>query len=250
MSEVGVLDRPDADGLGDGLFLLLAQSAFGGRPAFGDLVGVLLRHKVIGPLDGLVEQVHELDRSAGAGLERLAVRAHHRAKGDVLQRNLFRREPCRPRGREDHLKMQALPRVHDIQHAIGMKRTNAVSNRRQVRRGVEIRIIRLLNDQRQWRAILGLELRQEHARRALGFRQQPGLPKAGNNFRQVFVIITLTSHILSVQFDSQSPIDTLAMAQRNLTMDSPRHDSHLIAGLELNNSLAGPLGKICIRIKT
>src|SRR5215472_7574581 len=68
--QVGVLERADADRLGDLVPLRRVLVAVGDDPP--------------GPLDGLVDQVRQLDLLAGAGLEPLPAGAGHQANGRVL----------------------------------------------------------------------------------------------------------------------------------------------------------------------
>ena len=79
LRQVGVLDGADADGFGD--LPGVPRRKVPGRPAWRRR----WRDDRLAPADAFVEQTFQPDRFAGAGFERLAVFAQHRAEADVLQ---------------------------------------------------------------------------------------------------------------------------------------------------------------------
>ena len=141
LREVGVLERPDADGFGDPL-PLLGRKLRPGR--LGVVIGADDRQR---PLDSLVEQPFQADSVAGARLERPAVLAEHRAEADVLEFDVGVAPAAG--GREELVEMQALPMIDDVKNRIGSPGLYPILDRGQIGRAVEKRPVLLLDQERR-----------------------------------------------------------------------------------------------------
>src|SRR5207249_11463695 len=114
--QVGVLDRSDTDGLGDRVKLGRIETCR----------GVELDQDAARAVDGLLEQVAELDVVSGPGPEPVAVRAEDQAYLGVLEAGA-RGYPARLSGhREHHLEVQRLNRADHVDGPVDVEHVDAV----------------------------------------------------------------------------------------------------------------------------
>jgi hypothetical protein len=238
LGEVGVLDGPDADLARDVFFLVVRQRL---GAAEGHVLGVLLRHEVQGAFLGLVQQGHEFDSAALAGLKRFAVGPHHGAEGDVLQGHAGRGEPRQPRGREELLKVERLPRIDHVEDFVGppprgllRPRAATVPYGRKVGRGVQVPLIGFLDKEGQGGAVLGDELGlagvigQEDALRAFGLGDEALGLEVLDDARQVVVVGRLASDVGILQQHAKPGVDFIAVVHRYAGSIFPGRDFLLV----------------------
>ncbi len=144
LRQIGILQRPDADGLRHALPLLRRKLRTVGIPF------VILGDDRRGPIHGFVEQALEADGIARARLIRPAVFAEHRAEADVSK--VAGVVPGELRRGEQVFEVQALPMVDDVQHGIRLPALDAVLDRRQIGRRVKKRAVLLTNEHRRFLA--------------------------------------------------------------------------------------------------
>src|SRR5690606_18667859 len=120
--------------------------------------------------------------------ERLAVRAVHGAKAHVLQLHAGRYEAGQASRGEDHLEVQGLALVDEVQGAVGLEHVGPVAGGGQVGGSVQVAAAGLLHDQRQRIAFGVPELVHEHALGAVVLGQQALGLQVGDDVGQVVVV--------------------------------------------------------------
>ncbi len=128
LAEIGIFDRSDAHGFGDGGDLLFAQVRE--FVALGEpfLTGLLVF--VPSQADSLFDQLFEFRRSSRAGSEGAAVFSQDRAKADVVQFDLVV-APAAGLG-EQGAEVQRLAGVHHVQNGVRLEMLDAVADGGQV----------------------------------------------------------------------------------------------------------------------
>ena len=133
-------------------------------------------------LDGLVDQIREPHRIAGARLEHLLVGAEHGAERDVLRaRGSLQPAGLRADG-EHHGEMLRLRRADDVEQPRTAERLRAVTQRREIRGAVAVAAVLLAHDERQRLAVAIREPRRKGAQRAVVDAREPFLLELGGDF--------------------------------------------------------------------
>ena len=135
-----------------------------------------------GALDGLVDQIREPHRIAGARLEHFLVGAEHGAERHVLRaRGSLQPAGLRADG-EHHGEMLRLRRADDVEQACTAERLRAVTQCREIRGAVAVAAVLLAHDERQRLAVAIREARRKSAQRAVVDAREPFLLELGRDF--------------------------------------------------------------------
>ena len=149
--QVRVLQRADADRLGD--------------PAAQLRVVIAVLNDFLGTPHGLVDQVDQLDRSAGPAAEPLPVGSTDQADGGVLSAYSLRQPAGLAGGREHHLKVLGLLGADHVDEPARVQVADPVPDRGHVRGVVSVASVGLAQDQGQRCAVPAGESGRECAQR-------------------------------------------------------------------------------------
>lgn len=148
------------------------------------------------------------------------------------------------RGSEDHLEVQGLALVDEVQRAVGFQYVGAVAGGGEVGGGVQVSAAGLLHDQRQRVAFGVLELVHKHALGAVAFAEQALGLEVGDHVGQVIVVGALAFHVGHAQLHAKAVIQRLAVAEGNIVEAVPQAQAFGVASLQLHRQLAGALGEL------
>ena len=232
LGQVGVFDCAHPYGVGD-----LAQFGF-------VQFRVLALDQTVGALFGFIDQVDQFHRAAVAGLEWAAVGTVHGAETHVLQLHAGWDEAGQARSAEDHLEVQGLALVDEVQGAIGLQYVGAITGGSQVSGGIQVAAAGFLHDQWQWVAFGVLELVHEHALGAVALAEQALGLEVSNHVGQVVVVGALALDVGHAQFHAQAVVECLAVAQGDIVEAGPQAQAFGIAGLQLHHQFASALGEL------
>ncbi len=242
--QIGVLDRADAD-LGavlDDLFL-----------GEGDLLVVLLAHDRRRPLDRLVQKlsmcIRDRHRLARPGLERLAVLAQDRAERELDGVRLVVQPAGPPRGLEDHLEVQRLADVHDVQKGVRAEVLDAVADRGEVGGGIAVAAVGLLDDQRDGVAVRALHIVEEDAQCALGAHRDAGLLQQPAGLLQHGVVAGLADDVGVADVHVELVEDRVEVDLRLVDEPLPHGQRLLVARLEVDDPAPGPLLELLVGVE-
>ena len=168
----------------------------------------------------------------------------------VLERRGLRHEARATADGEDLLHVQLLAIVDEVQDAIGVEVTGAVTCRSEIRGGVEEATIGLLHDHRLRIALAVAQFLEEHHPRAVAFLQQAALTQFLDHHGKIRVIGALALQVGAGQRDTERAVDRLGVRRRHLDEALPQRQAVGVARLQFHDVVAGAVGKGGIAVET
>ena len=198
--QVGVLDRADAERVGDGGL------------ALGRQVARALLHGRRGPVDPLGQQVDEALGPAAAAGQLLAVGPEDEAERDVDGLVVVGQVAGQRGHGEDQAQVQGLLGPDDVDEPGGAEAAGAVAHGGQVGRRVAVAAVGLAHDERERLAVAVLEALGEHAEGAVVLDQQALLVELGDDDGQQRVVEALPHDVVGGQEDAEQVVDLAGVA--------------------------------------
>ncbi len=218
--QVGVLDRADAGLLGDLVQLVFRE--------------VMTPFRYDGPrlVDGRVEQVHELDGVAGAGLERPTVRAQHGAERNVGDVDVVGEPAGAAGGLENQPEVQGLA---GVEQPVGFEVTDAVADGGQIGGVVAVAPILLADHKRDGVTVRGRDLLGVHDEGTVAFHSDTSSGQLGDDVGQPGVVERLAGRVVWFQQHTEPVVDLLE-GELGLSDDgAPAGDRGVVIGLQRHN---------------
>ena len=218
--QVGILHGADADLPGDGRAHGLVE------------VGPGLVDDRAGLLDGLVEQHHQPQRLARAGLEDLAVLAEHVADLHVHRHDVVGEPAGLARGVPHHVEVQRLRRPDDVEHPVRLEVVHAVADRREVGRRVAVAAVGLADDERHRLALAAGVAVEEDAERAVRHRRDArGLELVAERAEHG-VVGRLPGEVEVGERDAEGGVDRVEVGLGEVDELLPQREGVGVAGLQ------------------
>ncbi len=206
---------------------------------FGVEVGALVRHRRLGALERLVEQLDQLDRITASAAEHLAVVAEHAAERHVHRLGRRLQPAGHLRHLEHHLQVLGLRGADHVEQQIGVEMLGPVEHAGEVARGVHERAGARPHDQRERLVVAVREAGHEHDLGAVAVGEEARSIEPVVDLGHQRLVLALAGEVVVGEEHAELAVDDVEVVVRHV--DEPPPDRHRpgLVRLKLDDPGAG-----------